>query len=141
MTSGELTVYQKQVEVWENILDRMIPKMADVLPEHIPAKRLHNFYFCILTFKLFCPVCCPPSSYVCFFACFHPVFVRFCIVCVRFLNVSVQFLNIFERLLVKVLRCPFSPVNPKPYILNSKLKSCSHPCFYPKNQDLQKFML
>jgi recombination protein RecT len=42
MSSSEVSVYRQQVQRWENILDRMMPKMADVLPEHIPARRLHR---------------------------------------------------------------------------------------------------
>jgi recombination protein RecT len=63
MSEGQISVYRKQVATWENILDRMLPKMTDVLPEHIPARRLHRILLSQMTpgSKL---MECTPASFV-----------------------------------------------------------------------------
>jgi recombination protein RecT len=42
MTTRALTPYQAQMEKLRDTLSKAMPKIADVLPAHIPAKRLHR---------------------------------------------------------------------------------------------------
>jgi len=61
MSSGELVQYRQSVARWERILDRIMPKMQDVLPAHIPAKRLHRILLAQFTPDSKIHLCTPPS--------------------------------------------------------------------------------
>jgi recombination protein RecT len=58
---GELIQYRQSVERWEKILDRVVPKLADVLPAHIPPKRLHRILLAQFTPDSKIHLCTPAS--------------------------------------------------------------------------------